>query len=240
MEAKDSLPLLTVRHGSPLGFRSGCRSRGGCPNFHSQHLITCVDAETARRSDFVIGRKPIDEQIRRDEIERPRPVPQWRELPSPAPSAGKPPRRPRKAQRSVHGSASGYLRGCRRPEECPRGSDGVTCSEARNAARRKAARARGIPARVRPVDASEALAKIIMLREAGWSLREIGRATSVGHTTITNIAAGTTAAIWPETMARILGVSTERASSSAFAGRDPATTLTSPNGSSIRESGPCP
>lgn len=209
MEAETSFPLLAARHGSPLGFRSGCRSRGGCPNLRSQHLITCVDAETAWRSDFVIGRKPIDEPIRRDEIEGAETKPERQDSPSRAPARSKLQRRQRKAQRPVHGRASGYLRGCRRPDECPGGSDGMTCSEARNAARRRAARARGVPARVLPVDASAAVVKINVLREAGWSLREIGRAAFVGHTTITNIAAGTTTAIWPETMARILGVSTE-------------------------------
>lgn len=207
MEAEPSFPPLAVRHGSPLGYRSGCRSRGGCPNLHSDHLITCVDAETAWRSDFVLGRKPLDEPIRRDEVDRTRAVRERQASTNRASAKREPHWQRREAQRPVHGSASGYLKGCRRPEECPGGIDGVTCSEARNAARRRAARARGVPTRPLPVDTSPAVAKIQLLREAGWSLREIGRVASVGHTTITNIAAGTTTAIWPATLARILRVS---------------------------------
>jgi len=43
------------------------------------------------------------------------------------------------------------------------------------------------------------------------TLREIARTAEVGHTTITNIARGTTTKIWPETLSRIMRVSSARA-----------------------------
>jgi len=39
--------LEHAAHGSPAGYRAGCKSKGGCPNHGSRHDLTCVRAYRA-------------------------------------------------------------------------------------------------------------------------------------------------------------------------------------------------
>ena len=41
--------LERAAHGTPAGYASGCRSRGGCPNHGSRKLLTCTEAARAHR-----------------------------------------------------------------------------------------------------------------------------------------------------------------------------------------------
>lgn len=47
-------------HGTPAGFKAGCRSRGACPNHGSREELTCVRAHRAwvhywRLSTLAVG-----------------------------------------------------------------------------------------------------------------------------------------------------------------------------------------
>jgi len=201
---RDAAELVT--HGTARGFLEGCRSRGACPNHGSPDYLTCVEADSARRSDFRLARMPRDQPLPRDRQD-PRPIglggairrrtaPRQRDVPRRLEREGRTPT-------PVHGTTTGYLKGCR-GDACPRGVNGLTCREVRNAARRDRARRLGIRPRPRSVSAEPAAQRIEELKAAGLSLRGIARLTGIGHTTITNIACGQIAEIWPTTCARIL------------------------------------
>lgn len=199
-------------HGSEAGYLNGCRSRGGCQHARSAEFYTCVEAYTARRGDYSLARRHPAERLRRDladlahlpVAQTPRNhVPCDSERPN-APQGTR--RRQSRSDTSRHGTTTGYLRGCRSDDACPKGQGGVSCNEARNGARRRRARQLGVPPRPRATDASLAVAKIVELRAAGLSLRQIARSAQVGHTTVTNIARGDTTSVWPETLQRIVAI----------------------------------
>jgi hypothetical protein len=223
----DHIPVEA--HGTPAGYQAGCRSRGGCPRHTSEHL-TCVEAQTQEWGQY----RPPKESTRRSILQQVRDhEPQPNQRPARQRSArtresrtghldsgrrptaestrdvsegrSRSPQRVRApADRALHGTEAGYIRGCTHDDFCPRGHEGTTCREARNVARRRRARAAGTAARLESIDAHEAAERIRELQDLGMSLRAIGRASAVGHTTITNIARGVTSAIWPSTLDRIV------------------------------------
>lgn len=78
----------TKGHGTPAGYKAGCKSRGGCP---ARHLISCVDANIRYRSDVAFQRG-IDAGLELELIleadappvaERPKPKPKPRPKPAP-------------------------------------------------------------------------------------------------------------------------------------------------------------
>lgn len=106
-----------IVHGTVHGYRSGCRSRGGCQHHGSGEYVTCVDAAMLVRSDITLSRLPAHQRI-------PRHRSQTTAAPSrPAPAA---------TIESHHGTMRGYRRGCHRDQDCPHWRQGhVTCAEAR-------------------------------------------------------------------------------------------------------------
>jgi hypothetical protein len=197
-----------VVHGTALGFRAGCRSRGGCPLRQSKIFLTCVEAELARRGDYAISRLPIGQ-----------PVARIRALASPQPIRVQdgPPARPislrndrtggrvrkRESPEPPHGTTARYLRGCRSHDDCPRNADGLSCVDARNVARRNSARTRGIPAYRASVDATDVARLIRSLPGAGVSLRQFAQESGVGRTTVAGVANGSVARVHPDTLARL-------------------------------------
>lgn len=105
-----------IIHGSPRGFAAGCRSHGGCPHHRSPVFLTCAEAALAHRSDYALGRTDAALPVRR-------PPSSASVLPDPAPSV---------EPRRVHGTISGYRRGCVADDLCPHRRVGAaTCAEAR-------------------------------------------------------------------------------------------------------------
>lgn len=210
------MPLAAARemppHGTAAGFGAGCRSRGGCPN-HGSPVLTCVEADSARRSDFSIARLPIDEPVRREALVSPRSPrtvpaqPRASRVSKPATASGNRRRDRRVTDEAAHGTTTGYLKGCRRHEDCPRGQDGASCHQVRNRSRRALARRRGVASKPPPVDALPALERIAELKDAGVSLRTIAKLCGVGRTTITNIACGATVVVRRDTLERIMALS---------------------------------
>lgn len=207
-------------HGSVSGFIAGCTSNGGCPNHQSPRLFTCAEATVAHRADYRLARLPLAEPLPRD---RATAAPTSEPGPTAPTLAAAPPResvaRASMSRRSapgtrrtarVHGTTTGYLRGCRSRDSCPRDASGVSCSEARNAQRRALARSRGVAARPETVDCALAERAIAAWRAQGASLRAIARMTGVGHTTITKIATRTVDAVRPETVERILSANSRQ------------------------------
>ncbi len=202
-----------ARHGSVVGYESGCRSNGGCPNHRSPRYLTCAEAATARRSDYAVSRLPPETPVPRQPIVPPRTdrrTPEPRSAPQPRTLA------PRAKKPLVHGTATGYLKGCRSRDRCPGDDDGVTCNEARNGYRLRRARSLGIGPRPVAVSAEPAAVRLIRLWESGMSFREISRVTQVGHTTITNIARRNTTMIFPETLEQILSATSREESRPAW------------------------
>lgn len=195
-------------HGSFVGYESGCRSNGGCPNHRSPRYLTCAEAATARRSDYAVSRLPPEAPVPRQPI-----VPPRTRGNTPTPKSAQQPRTtsPRVKKPLVHGTATGYLKGCRSRDECPGNDDGVTCNQARNRSRLRRARSLGIGPRPVAVSAEPAAERLIRLWESGMSFREISRVTQVGHTTITNIARRNTTVIFPETLEQILSATSNGA-----------------------------
>ena len=165
-------------HGTAAGYAAGCRSRGGCPHHQSKTFLTCVEADTARRADFAIARLPLHEPVRRQAPSRERrlghvkaAVDTTRQVDRRSPSAGS--TRIDAPNRDIeHGTTTGYLKGCRRHEGCPRGSNGSSCNETRNRLRRAWARSKGVEPKPSPVDAAPAAAHIAELQRSGMSLRD--------------------------------------------------------------------
>lgn len=197
-----------ARHGTEQGYLAGCRSRGGCPHHDSRDVATCAEAHIVRRSVYSVSRLPIDEPVRRslfelrssaaskpDGVARGVPMAGSRE---PSPVARNTKKEP------AHGTVTGYLKGCRRHEECPRNADGKSCQQVRNESRRTLARRRGVAEKARPVSAHPARERIRELEEAGASLRSIALECGVGHTTIANIARGRASVVLPCTLEKIL------------------------------------
>lgn len=96
--------------------------------------------------------------------------------------------------------------GCQKDEDCSRGETGMSCREARNAARRRRARAAGIEQIAATVDAEDARSRLCELRACGLSLREIARRAAVGHTTVTNVATGVAKRVRVATHERLMSV----------------------------------
>lgn len=106
-----------IVHGSVDGYRSGCRSRGGCQHHGSAEYVTCADAAILARSDIILSRLPSHQPI-------PRNRPQTAAVPSRLPSP--------ETVEPRHGTMRGYRRGCHRDRECPHWRQGrLTCAEAR-------------------------------------------------------------------------------------------------------------
>jgi len=61
----DEPQVRTAVHGTAAGFRSGCRSQGGCPNHRSSRYLTCAEADIARHSDYAFSRLPTDAPVPR-------------------------------------------------------------------------------------------------------------------------------------------------------------------------------
>ncbi|WP_431522704.1 helix-turn-helix domain-containing protein [Microbacterium yannicii] len=197
-----------VAHGTALGFRAGCRSRGGCPLHQSATLLTCVEAEFARRGDYAIARLPIDEPVARVKAvatpqssrvqERPRERRESMRNPRTGARVGK-----RASSEPPHGTTARYLRGCRSSGDCPRNADDLSCVEARNAARRNQARRRGVPAYRASVDATQVARVIRTLPDTGVSLRQFAKKSGVGRTTVAGLANGSVPRVHPDTLARL-------------------------------------
>ncbi|KJL41685.1 hypothetical protein RS82_02915 [Microbacterium trichothecenolyticum] len=101
-------------HGSAAGYAAGCRTKGGCPSNDTTDYLTCVEAATARRSNYALSRLPQYQVI-------PRNFGSEGQLPSDL-----------ELDASVHGTRWGYRRGCNQDENCPNWRSGkVTCAEAR-------------------------------------------------------------------------------------------------------------
>lgn len=47
--------LEKADHGTPAGFRVGCRSKGACPNHGSRSLLTCAEAARAHRHYYSLA-----------------------------------------------------------------------------------------------------------------------------------------------------------------------------------------
>jgi hypothetical protein len=140
-----------MTHGTPDGFDQGCRTDVSCVN-HRTHLMTCREASIRYRGDYAY-QKAVDAGTATTEREvfskpeRPK-VPK-------APKIGSKPSSPRaKAEPRattarptkgiigpdgfVHGTPSGYMRGC--PDHCPAVDAGLpSCTDAAKARWRKAA-----------------------------------------------------------------------------------------------------
>jgi hypothetical protein len=63
--------LESVVHGTPAGYKGGCRSRGGCPNHGSRTELTCVRAHRAwvhyyRLFEALDADQPITKAMLRD------------------------------------------------------------------------------------------------------------------------------------------------------------------------------
>lgn len=220
-----------LAHGTELAFRAGCRSRGGCVNRDSARLLTCAEAVVARRSDYHLGKLPMEQAVPRTDIldsaqaesarstakagskpDGPPPGPSGLDSPGApraegaevAPSSRPRATRGRNARAPLrHGTSTGYLRGCR-GAECPGDERGTTCREARNRTRQRLARRRGVVPRPAAVDAAPAADRISQLRASGLSIASIANMLGVGRTTLANICNGTTERIWPNTLAAIL------------------------------------
>jgi hypothetical protein len=129
-----------IRHGSPAGYRAGCRSEGGCPNHGSRELLTCSEAAIAYRGDFSLSKLPPDRAIPRAAIklERTRPAAtppntkakrstaehRAKPVSSPRPTPPRPPKpaKPTPAPKPEikHGTLEGYWQGgCYRDDLCP-------------------------------------------------------------------------------------------------------------------------
>lgn len=204
-----------LTHGTVIGFRHGCRSRGGCIHHRSAVFLTCVEATIARRGDFRIAAMPEDLPVSRSltksQSDRSRSDVRAR---SQADGSASKASLSRSAERAPvrrpswrHGTATGYGRGCRSHERCPRGEGGLSCHEVRNAARLRLSRRAGVgPAE--PSTTSElAREHIARLVGQGLSLRRIASLCGVGHTTVSNIANGTACTIRISIQAKILGLS---------------------------------
>ncbi|GAA5201984.1 hypothetical protein GCM10025773_23770 [Microbacterium jejuense] len=168
-------------------------------------FLTCAEAAAARRSDYTIARMPAGEPVPRDPRTLQGGTRALRfEAVTPGERSDEVPRVRHASPAWRHGTTTGYLRGCRRAGDCPGGADGLTCVDARNASRRRSARAKGIPPREPSVDVSGVAGRIRRLASEGRSLREIARSCGVGRTTITGIAGGTVLRVNPATFGRIL------------------------------------
>jgi len=135
----DSFP-----HGTPAGFDRGCRSGGAC----LAKPVTgqsCKEAKTRVQRDAgyraLVQSGATVEVLR--EPERPEQAPAVSAAPRPVPHAATPKLLqekptatpgPRKGE-LVHGTTSGYWRGCR--DDCPGDADGITCRQAAAAQKRE-------------------------------------------------------------------------------------------------------
>jgi hypothetical protein len=63
-----------IVHGSPDGYRLGCRSQGGCANHGHPTLLTCADAYAAQGSNWKLRNLPTDQALTRDDIKLEKPA----------------------------------------------------------------------------------------------------------------------------------------------------------------------
>jgi hypothetical protein len=100
-------------HGSPAGYRLGCRTRATCPHGNSSELLSCAEAIVKRRGDYRYWRLPAEQPLTRFETACTVGVGSTRSV------------------SEVHGTRWGYARGCRNRQSCPNWRrDTMTCSEA--------------------------------------------------------------------------------------------------------------
>lgn len=163
------MPHTDLPHGSPAGYESGCRSRGGCDFHLSPDYLTCVEA-MADCPHWRLGRVTCA-QARREWV---------------GDYAAQ--RRAGAGTPLAHGTSNAYLLGCRDARLCPGDENGTTCSTARAEYRRGLARAAGIAPRAETIDAAEATRRVTEWRAQGLSIREIARRTGCGSTTIADLA----------------------------------------------------
>lgn len=194
-----------IPHGSESGYREGCRSRGGCPNWSSTRWMTCVEAIAARRGDYGMRKLASNEPVPRRATQPAKAAPGPSGVRTPTAQVS-PNRRTAPARSAiVHGTSAGYLRGCRDDANCPHDGD-QSCREARNASRRMSARARGVKQKEAVVDAAPLQTCLRTAVEQGSSLRALARHAGIGHTTMNNIARGVYSEIRASTARKVLHV----------------------------------
>jgi hypothetical protein len=117
-------------HGMPAGHDRGCKTKSGCPN-QGTELPTCVEAWVRYNGDYSY-RKAVDAGTVSVPIapliDRPEPRRVFSD------SQNGTPTKRRRAPDGViiHGTASGYKRGCKKASECPNfRTDHETCADAR-------------------------------------------------------------------------------------------------------------
>lgn len=120
------MAALTFPHGSPQGYRDGCRSKGGCPHAGSNTYLTCVEAHTRRQGDFAAAKLPVAQPLpRRATVAR-----SSREADSAGSVHGQD--EEHLPQRARHGTTWRYRMGCQKDVLCPNWHQGrTTCAEAR-------------------------------------------------------------------------------------------------------------
>lgn len=64
----DNATAQRITHGSPEGYRLGCRTQGGCANHNDRELLTCADAHRAAHADWSLGRRPADQAITKADV----------------------------------------------------------------------------------------------------------------------------------------------------------------------------
>jgi len=201
-------------HGTVIGFRQGCTSRGGCPNHGSSELLTCQEATIRRRSDREFAVLPEDQPLPRSitavvvnvgEVHGT--VWGYRRGCHDAeacPNRHRGRRTCTEARRNyvhdyqrrrlagagtpiAHGSERGFLAGCHDRTTCPADSVGLTCADARRAA--ELARARAIGVRPRLLVNAESAAEVVQhFLTSGRSQRWIAAQAAVGRETVRALA----------------------------------------------------
>lgn len=205
------------QHGSPAGYQAGCRSRGGCAHHGSTAVLTCAEAYIAHRGDQTVGQLPAGTPISRDPAERARLLNEQRKVHGTPfgyergcrtretcinYSRGIPTcveansayrqqwltrRQAGQGKPIPHGSANGYLAGCRDETQCP-APGGLTCAAALRA-RRRALRQSSPEFTFSTTDVQELSRAIGDAIATGLSHRELARRSGVGRTTIGRIVA---------------------------------------------------
>lgn len=62
--------LERAEHGTPAGHLTGCKSRGGCPNYRHRELLTCTQAHRAFVHYFAFRGHDPQQQITRPMLRR--------------------------------------------------------------------------------------------------------------------------------------------------------------------------
>lgn len=217
-----------------------------CPHGEDSALLSCTEAAVRRRGDYRLSRLPADQPLPRHEpvVAAPavpeihgtpwgyargcrdsRECPNWRRGAMTCSEARRRYVQSYTSRRATgagtpiaHGTANGYLLGCRDRRDCPGDGEGGTCADARARYRERLAREAGIAPRVEAVDAEAAAEKVRELCALGLSLRRIAALTGCGRTTVGALVAEGLRArtrIAPATLERILALDVTRSQTSA-------------------------